>query len=57
MKTTEKFVSDDELKMLRESFIINYSKDKGWDPNNLTEDQLMEIKKHRNYINPGMLLS
>lgn len=56
-QTDQKFISEDEMKMLRENFIEKYASEKGWNPRNLTEDQLMEIKNKREYKNPGLMLS
>lgn len=39
----DSMISDRELEELREIFKREYAKKKGWDPNNLTPDQLNEI--------------
>ncbi len=49
-------LSDSEVNMLREQFVHNYSKDKGWDRANLTTEQLIEIKDQKGYKTPGMIL-
>ena len=41
---------------LREKFVSNYCVRKGWNKNSLTEEQLSEIKTHKEYKNPGLLL-
>ena len=41
----------------REKFVKEYAYSKGWDINNLTNEQLQEIKSQEGYKNPGMLLS
>jgi hypothetical protein len=46
----------DDLKLLREKFINEYSKKKGWDKNNLSPNQLLEIIEQKEYKNPGLLL-
>ena len=46
----------DDLKLLREKFINEYSKNKGWDKNNLSPNQLLEIIEQKEYKNPGLLL-
>lgn len=58
-----KFVNDaiglkeDDMEMLRENFINQYAKKKGWDPKKLTTEQLFEIQQQKGYKSPGMLLS
>ncbi len=47
----------EELKLLREKFINEYARKKGWDKNNLLPNQLLEIVEQREYKNPGLLLS
>lgn len=49
-------ISDDDLKILRENFIVKYSKKKGWDPDKLTTSQMMEIVSSKEYKNPGLIL-
>lgn len=49
--------NQEELKLLREKFIQDYSKKRGWDKNNLLPNQLLEIVEQREYKNPGLLLS
>jgi hypothetical protein len=36
-------LSQDEINLLREKFVIEYSKKKGWDSNKLSTTQMMEI--------------
>jgi hypothetical protein len=50
-------LSESEMNDLREKFKIQYAKGKGWDPNNLTEDQLKEIFSDKRWQSPGLLLS
>jgi len=48
----------DKLKdNMRELFIIEYSKLKGWDAEDLNIEQLSEIKSQQNYKNPKMICS
>ncbi len=47
----------DELKLLREKFVQDYARKKGWDKNNLLPNQLLEIVEQKEYKNPGLLLS
>ena len=64
MQKDNQFMIKDEVKLstsdesfLREKFIIEYSKNKGWDKNNLTPTQMLEIVQQSGYKNPGMILS
>lgn len=50
-------LTKEELISLREKYIHEYSKKKGWNSNNLSPDQLLEIVESNGYKNPGMLLS
>jgi hypothetical protein len=49
--------TNDDLKLLREKFISEYTKKKGWDKNNLSPNQLLEIIEQKEYKNPGLLFS
>lgn len=46
-----------DMSILREKFIIDYSKEKGWDESNLTQNQLLEIIEQPQYKSPGMIKS
>ena len=50
-------LSESEMNDLREKFKIQYARTKGWDPNNLNEDQLKEIFSDKRWQSPGLLLS
>jgi hypothetical protein len=50
-------ISKEELNLLREKFVVEYSKKKGWDKNNLSTNQMMEIVEQKQYRNPGIILS
>lgn len=50
-------LSDKDLKMLREDFVDKYAKDKGWDIEELTTEQLNEIYQQDGYKKPGLLFS
>ena len=50
-------ISDKELNELRERFKIQYASSKGWNPNNLTEEQLNEILSDKRWKTPGLLFS
>jgi hypothetical protein len=46
----------DEALLLREKFINEYSKKKGWNPNELSTNQMLEIVGQREYRSPGIIL-
>jgi hypothetical protein len=50
-------LSKEDENFLREKFISEYSKNKGWDKENLTNTQLFEITQQSGYKNPGLILS
>lgn len=50
-------LSESEMHDLREKFKVQYARTKGWDPNNLSEDQLKEIFSDKRWQSPGLLLS
>lgn len=41
---------------LRTEFLEKYSKSKGWDIKNLTNEQIKEVKEQKGWTNPGMIL-
>jgi hypothetical protein len=43
--------------MVREKFKYSYAKSKGWNPKDLTTEQLIEITQQKEWRNPGLLLS
>lgn len=49
-------LSEEEQLLLREKFIGEYSKKKGWNPKDLTSTQMLEIATQREYKNPGLIL-
>lgn len=49
-------LSDDEKLLLREKFISEYSKKKGWNPKELSSTQMLEIATQKEYKNPGLIL-
>jgi len=58
----EKMIKNDKLSqedtnMLRERFISDYSRRKGWDKENLSPTQMLEIAQQGGYKNPGLILS
>ena len=50
-------LSKEDLNLLREKFVGEYSKKKGWNKDNLTSTQMLEIVEQKEYKNPGILLS
>ena len=56
IKSTQNLGKND-LMLLREKFITEYARKKGWDKNNLTPNQLLEIVEQRAYKNPGIIKS
>jgi hypothetical protein len=56
IKSNSKLSKEDE-NMLREKFVMDYSRKKGWDKENLTPTQMLEIVQQNGYKNPGMILS
>jgi len=56
IKGDVKLSKQDET-FLREKFIIDYSRSKGWDKDNLSPTQMLEIVQQNGYKNPGLILS
>jgi hypothetical protein len=56
IKGNSKMSKEDE-NYLREKFVNEYSRKKGWDKENLTPTQMLEIVQQSGYKNPGMILS
>lgn len=50
-------MSEEETLLLREKFINEYSKKKGWDPKELSTTQMLEIATQKEYKNPGLIFS
>lgn len=50
-------LSEKDLVYLREKFIDKYTKEKGWDKEKLTTEQLNEIFQQEGYKKPGLLYS
>lgn len=46
----------DETILLREKFISEYSKKKGWNPKELSTNQMLEIVGQVGYKSPGIIL-
>ena len=49
-------ISSDEITLLREKFISEYSRKKGWNPKELSTTQMLEITTPREYKTPGIIL-
>ena len=49
-------ISSDETTLLREKFISEYSRKKGWNPKDLSTTQMLEIVSQREYKTPGIIL-
>jgi hypothetical protein len=49
-------LSQEEINMLREKFLHEYSKSKGWNPNELSTNQMLEIVSQKQYKAPGLIL-
>lgn len=56
LRGENKLNKEDET-ILRERFISEYSRQKGWDKNNLTPTQMLEIVNQNGYKSPGLLFS
>lgn len=49
-------LSNEEITLLRERFINEYSKTKGWNPKELSTNQMLEIVNTKGYKSPGLIL-
>ena len=49
-------ISSDETTLLREKFISEYSRKKGWNPKDLSTTQMLEIVSQKEYKTPGIIL-
>lgn len=49
-------MTEDEKLLLREKFISEYSKKKGWNVKELSPVQMLEIATQKEYKNPGLIL-
>jgi hypothetical protein len=49
-------LSQEEINMLREKFLHEYSRNKGWNPNELSTNQMLEIVSQKQYKSPGLIL-
>lgn len=49
-------LTKEEISLLREKFITEYSKKKGWNPKELSTSQMLEIATQKEYKTPGIIL-
>lgn len=49
-------LTKEEISLLRERFITEYSKKKGWNPKELSTSQMLEIATQKEYKTPGIIL-
>lgn len=49
-------LTNEEIVLLREKFIIEYSKKMGWNPKELSTTQMLEIATQNQYKSPGLIL-
>jgi hypothetical protein len=49
-------IPSEDVTLLREKFINEYSKKRGWNPKELTTNQMLEITSQREFKTPGMIL-
>lgn len=47
-----KKLTKNEIKILRERFLVKLCKEKKWNPNELTTGQMLIITKQADYVNP-----
>lgn len=57
IKNETTVVSPKELIESRENFANSYVQQKGWDRQNLTMDQILEIRSCKEWKNPFLLVS
>ena len=49
-------IPSEDVTLLRERFINEYSRKKGWNPKELTTNQMLEITSQREFKTPGIIL-
>ena len=49
-------LSSEESLILREKFIVEFSKERRWNPDELTSVKMLAIVSCREYKNPGLIL-
>ena len=50
-------LSESDTVQLREVFVSKYCNQKGWDRYNLSFEQVLEIRTHNEWKNPGIMNS
>lgn len=50
-------LSKEDMNLMREKFISEYARKKGWNKENLSPSQMLEIVEQQQYKNPGLLFS
>jgi len=50
-------LSKEDENVLREKFVLDYCRKKGWDKENLSPTQMLEMVQESGYKNSGMILS
>ena len=53
--TSKNVLPVDDQKLLKERFISEYARKKGWDKTNLSPDQMMEIVQQKGFKNPLLI--
>ena len=54
MKEPNVKLTKEDISLLREKFISQYSRKKGWNPNELSTKQMLEIISKESYKNPKL---
>lgn len=55
IKSTQNLPVND-VNLLREKFIADYARQKGWDKERLSPDQMLEIVEQKGFRNPGLIM-
>ncbi len=55
--TNQVMISDIDVIKLREDFVKQYCAAKSWDKTNLSFEQILEIRAHKEWNNPTMMFS
>lgn len=50
-------LTESEIIQLREAFVAKYCANKGWDKENLSFEEILEIRGHSEWKAPGMMKS
>lgn len=53
---TSQSLTKEEMDLLREKFVNEYSKQKGWNPKELSTNQMLEVVAQKGYKSPGLIL-